>query len=197
MKAKRLLIVLCVLFCVLAVIGATIAIVWASIIIGLNTNINVSYTVTDVIVDASANKYFENDTAIPFTGGTNGVASFGATATATPQTLSTTATALTSINDYVVYEYIFVNNGANSILANLTTGSATNLTWYVSAPSTTRKTNIYTTFNASNYTQANSITNATIAGNSTAYAYVVMKITNITQNSSFSGTFSWTLTNNS
>ncbi len=195
MKSKRLSIALCILGSSLAVVIASIALIWATVTIGVNASINVTYTVTDVIVDVSANKYFVSNTAIPFTGGNNGVVSFDVTSASAPQVLTTNATSLTSINDYVVYEYKFVNNGENGILANLTTGNATNITWYVSPPSATRKTNIYTTFAPSNYTTGNSISNAPISGNSTTYAYIAMKITNITQHSSFSGTFAWTLAN--
>ena len=197
MKSKRLAIVLCVVGSFITIVCASVAIILATVTIGVNASINVTYTVTDVIVDVSANKYFTSNTAIPFTGGVNGVVSFDVTSSATPQTLSTTSTSLTSVNDYVVYEYKFVNNGENNILASLSTGTATNITWYVSAPNTTRKTNIYTGFSSNDYTAGNSITNAQIGGNSTTYAYIVMKIANITQHSSFSGTFAWTLTNDS
>ena len=180
MKSKRLAIVLCVVGSFITIVCASVAIILATVTIGVNASINVTYTVTDVIVDVSANKYFTSNTAIPFTGGVNGVVSFDVTSSATPQTLSTTSTSLTSVNDYVVYEYKFVNNGENNILASLSTGTATNITWYVSAPNTTRKTNIYTGFSSNDYTAGNSITNAPIGGNSTTYAYIVMKITNIT-----------------
>ena len=187
-------------FCAVLVVAiVSMGIIWAASTQTVQTSINITYTVSDVVCDVSANKYFANNTAIPFTGGTNGTVSFAASDTTTTATLTTTDTTLTSANQYVIYEYVFTNNGANTMTAALATGSTTNLDVYVIAPTTTRLasgTTIYTTFDPSTtWTASNSIAATQIESGATAYAYVAMKITNDSANASFAGTFTWTLSN--
>jgi len=194
MQTKTKLITVLASLCGVLVLGmVAMGIAWAAATQTIQSTINVTYTVSDAVVSVSANKYFGSDTPTAFTGGTSGTISFSATDASTTGTLSTTDTALTSTNDYVIYEYVFVNNGANSLTAALAIGSTTNLTTYVIAPTTTRKTTIYTGFDTSDYTAASSISATTIAPGATAYAYVAMKVTDNSANASFSGTFTWTI----
>jgi len=198
MQTKTKLIVALSSLCSVLVIGIVMmGIAWAATTQTIQSTINITYTVSDVIVSVSANKYFSSNTPTAFTSGTNGTLTFSATDASSTGVLSTTDTALSSSNDYVIYKYVFTNGGSNALSASLAIGSTTNLSTYVIAPTTTRKTSIYTGFSSNDYTAGNSITNAPIGGNSTASAYIVMKITNITQHSSFSETFAWTLTNDS
>ena len=194
MQTKTKLIVALSSLCSVLAIGIVMmGIAWAATTQTIQSTINITYTVSDVIVSVSANKYFSSNTPTAFTGGTNGTLTFSATDASSTGVLSTTDTALSSSNDYVIYEYVFTNGGSNALSASLAIGSTTNLTTYVIAPTTTRKTSIYTGFTPSDYTASSSISATNIAGGATAYAYVAMKVTDNSANASFSGTFTWTL----
>lgn len=195
-KSKsKLLIALISLCSVLAIAVVSMGVVWAATTQNVSSSIRVTYTVTDVVADVSASRFFTSaNTETAFTGGTNGVVSFAASDASTTATLTIPETVLTSTDDLVIYEYKFVNNGANTISAALATGTATNLTVYTIAPTTTRKTNVVSTFDSSEWTAGNSIAATNIAAGATAYAYVAMQITDTSANASFDGTFSWTLT---
>ena len=197
-KNKKLIVALVSLCSVMAVTILSMGIVWAATNQSVTSTLQVTFSASNVVADVSANKYYTSDTAIPFTGGTNGVVSFVARDASTTGALTTTATTLDlgTNQDFVIYEYIIVNNGANTITAALATAATpTNLTFYVSAPNTTRKTNVVTTFDASNYTAGSSIAATDIAGHTTAYAYLVMQLTDDTTDATFNGAYLWTLEN--
>ncbi len=197
---------------VLVVAIVSMGIVWAATSQSVQTSIRVTYSVSDVVCDVSANKYFHTDSPTAFTGGTNGVISFNAPDASDTRTLTTTATTLNSAatDQYVIYEYIITNKSSEAMNAALVTTVTdednTNLTFYVSAPSATRKTNVVSTFDpSSGWTAGNSIAATTIAAApaptaatpeyTTTYAYVAIKVTNTNITASFTGAFTWTLQN--
>lgn len=187
---------LATLCAVLVVAIVSMGIVWAAASQQVRTSVNITYTVSgNVICDVSANKYFGSDTPTAFSGGTAGVLSFNAPDASTVGTLTIADTTLTTTNDYVIYEYVFTNNNADAAMnVALATGSATNLTFYVIAPTTTRLTNIYTGFDPSTtWSTGNSIAATDIAAGATAYAYVAAKVTDLNQAATFSGYFTWTI----
>ncbi len=176
-------------------------IVWAATSQTVQTSIRVTYTVSgNVICDVSATKYTTSaNTATAFTGGTNGVISFGAADATTTGTLSVTDTTLTTTDQVVVFEYVITNKNQSAALdASLATGSSTNMTFYYIAPSATQKTNVVSTFDASEWQVGNAIpttaiSKATSAAGTPWYAYVAVKVTDLNLDASFEGTFTWTL----
>ena len=196
MKSKTKWIAALTSLCVVLLIAVvSLGIVWAATTQSVSSSVKVTYTVTDVVADVSASRYLTSaNTKTDFTGGTNGVVTFNAPDVSTTETLSITDTTLTSTNNLVVYEYVIKNKGANTITASLATGTATNLTIYTIAPTTTQKTNVISSFDATEWTASNAIAATTIASGATTYAYVAMKIADTADDASFNGTFVWTLT---
>ena len=195
MQAKSKWIAALASFCAVMVVAiVSMGIIWAASSQTVQTSVNITYTVTgNVICDVSASRYTtSSNTKTDFTGGTAGVISFNAADASDVGVLSV-----------VIFEYVISNKNASEAMnAALATGSATNLTFYVKAPSATQLTNPVSTFNASGWTTGNSIAATTIpiateaAGvvtPTTYYAYVAVKVTDLNQAASFSGNFTWTL----
>ena len=202
MQAKTKWIAALATFCgVMIVAIISMGIIWAASSQQVQTSIRVTYTVSgNVICDVSATKYTTSaNTATAFTGGSNGVISFNAADASQTGTLSITDTELTTSDQVVIFEYVITNKNQSAALsASLATGSATNMTFYVKAPSATRLTNPVSTFDATAWTQGNSIAAteipaATASANTTYYAYVAVKVTDLNLDASFEGTFTWSL----
>ena len=194
MKTKnKLIIMLISLITVLCICIVSISFVLASVNQRVSSQIKVTYIADKVTINVSANKYFKNDTPIPFSGGTDGVVRFDMNSQ-TNQTLTTTRTDLTNPFYYVVYEYIFENIGGNDISASLTVNGLENLEMYVDNASTTQKENVYTEFDKTDYTKSSSIQGVTIQTEETVYVYVVIAVERLANDASYLDGFVWTMT---
>lgn len=186
---------------ILTAVFVTMFITLAASTQGVSSLIRVTYVAPLVNANVSANKYFKTDNPIPFTGGTNGVVNF-AENTSANQTLTTQTTTLTFYDQYVVYEYVFENLDSDAMYISLETSniSSNNLRMFYTAPTTTRKTNIYTSYPTDlDYTEGTSIAATSVASLTTAYVYVVIKIKKLTEDVTYnlSSNFVWTIQNGS
>ena len=206
MQAKSKWIAALASFCAVMVVAiVSMGIIWAASSQQVQTSVNITYTVSgNVICDVSASKYMtSSNTKTDFV--TSGAdpqttITFNAADASTVGVLTITDTTLTTTDQVVVFEYVLSNKNASAAMnAALATGSATNLTFYTIAPQATRKTNVVSTFDASEWTVGNSIAATTIPAATNAstpttyYAYVAVKVTDLNQAASFSGNFTWTI----
>ena len=196
MQAKsKLILALSFVSIILTCIAVSMVITFASVSQTVESLVRINYvsaTSQDVMLDASANKYFKTDNPIAFTGGTNGVVTFDANSSDN-QSLTTQTTELSITHQYVIYEYVFTNNGTNTINISMNVNNLNNLIMFYTTPSTTRKTNIYTSFDESDYTQGTSIPASNIASGATVYAYVAIKIDFLAGDASYTHGFDWTI----
>ncbi len=197
MQSKtKLIALLATLSIILAAIAVSMVFAFASLNHHVSSLIRVTYNcnASSVVADVSANKYFKTNEPIAFTGGVDGVVSFNE-ASSNNQSLSTNSTTLTGYYDYVIYEYIFENKSANTINVSLTASGWNNLIMFYTQPTTTQKTDIYSSFDENDYIEGGVIAATNILGNSTAYLYVAIKVERKASNASadFAQEFVWTI----
>ncbi len=196
MHAKtKLIITLSFVSVVLACIAISMAVTFASVNQTVESLVRVTYrsSTENVSATVSANKYFAKDEPIAFTGGTDGIITFNGESSSN-QTLTTETTNLTGYYRYVVYEYIFTSNGTNTMNVSMSANNLNNLKMFYTNPTTTRKTNIYTSFpESSDYVEGTTTPATNIASGTTAYVYVAIKINILAQDASFTQNFVWTI----
>ena len=196
MHAKtKIIIVLSFVSIILASIVISMVVTFASVNQTIESLVRVTYlssSTQNVSASVSANKYFTKNEPIAFSGGTNGVITFNSESSSN-QTLTTETTNLTGYYQYVIYEYVFTNNGENTMNVSLSANNLNNLKMFYTAPTTTRKTNIYTDFDENDYLEGTTTPAANIASGATAYVYVAIKIAVLANDASFNQNFVWTI----
>lgn len=207
---KRLIVALSSLCAVLLAAVVGIAVIWASTQQTVTSSVKVTYTAIEAAGSMSANVYFGSDTAVPMSGGTNGVVSFdgsqSASGTLTPQSNITLENQ--AGENFVIFEYIITNTAPNIMSAVLTyTDSTTspnaadaNIKVYVyeSASAVTNPhTNVVTLYGLNNANLLVNTTgqfiNAQVSVGGTKHFYIVVAIDDLANDSEFSGEFSWVL----
>lgn len=207
---KRLIIVLSSFCAVLLALVVGLTVVLASTQQTVTSSIRVTYTAVDAAGSISANVYFGSDVAQPMSGGVNGVVSFdgsqSVSGTLTPQsdiTLENTAS-----ERFVIFEYIITNDANSTMSAVLTyTDSTTNpnladanikIYEYESVSAVTNPhTNVATLYGLND---ANLLPNTTgqlvsaqVAAGGTKHIYIVVGISDLSNDAEFSGDFGWVL----
>ncbi len=182
-KNKLLIIAMSLSIVVILSLIATV-IVLASTVPKLQSSINVKYTVSGVFGKASATYTVGSSSPVAMKNSSN-LQELDLQGSDLALSPSGTIT-LTKDNNYVVFAYKFVNTGENAfyvIPSYQDVGNAdTNVTTY------------YLENSPNNYTNASDASYLTIAGNSEDTYYIRVEITDLTKAAVFSGTITWTVT---
>ena len=198
-KGRLILLIVCIGLAIVMSVTATIVVLVARVST-VGSNVNIEYKTTDnVNVRASAQYAYGNTTSSMTSGG---LASGGTSIviSASNKTASLSPTAKISFDSSVsrvVFRYTFTNLMASAdvgieLAENRTTTNTT--TRYAYSDTAISDYTVFddTSITYGEYTKQ--VIGSTTAGNSTKYIYIIVDITNIMRDATYTNTVTWTLT---